>query len=89
MNLSEAIVLYLKHYPGTNEEEFRSKFNVDADYYAVRALLDETIKIQLEWGDKSLIEIGEEVQAVLHNRHPELSAQALEALARYYTYLVK
>lgn len=89
MNLSEAIILYLKNYPGDNKEEFFSIVDSEIDRDAVRAILDETTAIKIEWGSKSLAEIGEEVESILHERHPELSPDALERLGNYFTYLVK
>lgn len=89
MTISEAVEIYLKNYPGDNKEEFFSIVDAEADRDAVRALLDETTKISIEWGDKSLIEIGQEVENTLHERHPELSPKALERLGNYFTYLIK
>lgn len=89
LDISEAIVVFLKNYPGKNEEEFETLFGGEAAHAAVRAILDETSRIKIEWGQKSLIEIGEEVERVMHERHPELSAAALEKLSNYFTYLVR
>ena len=47
------------------------------------------MRIRIEWGHKSLSEIGDEVVAVMRQRHPELSSAALEKLGNYFTYLVK
>ena len=87
--LSAAIVLYLKHYPGRNEDEFRATITAEADRDAVRAVLDETLRTRVDWGQKSLGEIGDEVREVVRRRHPELSDAALEKLGNYFTYLVK
>lgn len=89
VDLSEAIVVFLKNYPGKNEEEFEALFGAGAAREEVRAILDETSKIRIDWGTKSLIEIGDEVEAVMHERHPDLSAAALEKLSNYFTYLVR
>ena len=89
LDISEAIVVFLKNYPGKNEEEFEARFGDGAAREAVRAILDETSRIRIEWGDKSLVEIGDEVENVMRERHPELSAAALEKLSNYFTYLVK
>lgn len=89
LDISEAIVVFLKNYPGKNEEEFEARFGDGAAREAVRAILDETSRIRIEWGDKSLVEIGDEVEKVMRERHPELSPAALEKLSNYFTYLVK
>lgn len=89
VDLSEAIVVYLAHYPGKNEEEFLARFGTGPAHYAVREILDETMRIRIDWGEKPLVEIGDEVERVMHERHPELSAAALHKLRNYFTYLVK
>lgn len=88
-DLSEAIVLFLKRYPGKNEEEFRSRVDTEALRDAVRSILDETMRIQIDWGDKTLADIGGEVRTVMRERHPELSGAAIHKLGNYFTYLVK
>lgn len=88
-DLSEAIVLYLQHYPGRNDLEFQARVAAQAIHDDVRAMLDETMRIRVEWGQKSLSEIGDEVRDVMRERHPELSDAALLRLGDYFTYLVK
>lgn len=88
-DLSETIVVFLKNYPGKNEEEFDERYDSTGARDAVGAILDETMKIQMDWTDKSLNDIGDEVERVMHQRHPALSAAALDSLANYFTYLVK
>lgn len=88
-DISEAIVVFLKNYPGKNEEEFAERYDSMDARDSVRAILDETMKIQMDWTGKSLNDIGDEVERVMHQRHPELSAAALDSLANYFTYLVK
>lgn len=88
-DLSEAIALFLKHYPGRNDEEFQARVTAQDRRDAVRAVLDETMRVQVEWGRKSLAEIGDEVRDVMRERHPELSDEALHQLGNYFTYLVK
>lgn len=56
---------------------------------AVRVILDETMKIRIDWGEKTLIDIGHELKSVMHERHPGLTAAALKKLGDYFTYLVK
>lgn len=88
-DISEAIVVFLKNYPGKNEDEFEERYGATGARDAVRAILDETVKIQMDWTGKSLNDIGDEVERVMHERHPELSPAALDSLANYFTYLVK
>ena len=89
LDISEAVVVFLKNYPGKNEDEFETLYGTAADREAVRAILDETSRIRIDGGDKSLVDIGDEVEKVMRERHPELSAAALEKLSNYFTYLVK
>lgn len=87
-NLSDAIVTFLKNYPGSNEVEFHARFGPDVQE-AVHRILEETSRTRVEWGTKTLIEIGDEIESVMHRKHPELSAAALEELGNYFTYLVR
>lgn len=89
MNISKAIELYLKKYPDSNKQEFFQAVDSEAERDAVRTILDETSSLPIEWGQKSLVEIGQEVENILHKRHPELSTGALEKLGNYFTYLNK
>ena len=88
-DISDAIVVFLKNYPGHNDEEFEARFGTEAAREAVRATLDETSRIRIDWAGKSLTDAGEAIEKVMHERHPELSAAALEKLSNYFTYLVK
>ncbi|CAN7659141.1 hypothetical protein [Mycolicibacterium frederiksbergense] len=89
---SAAITLYLKHYPGKNENEFDS-FYGDADAPkakgVVRSILDEAMKLQPDWERMSLNEAGDFIEAEMSKRHPELSAKALQCIGNYYTYLMR
>ncbi len=89
VDLSDALVLFLKHFPGKNHEEFLAVVEDESTREAVRAILDETQRIRIEWGQKTLVDIGREVREVMHERHPELSEAALKKLGNYFTYLVK
>lgn len=89
VDLSEAIVLFLNHYPGKNEAEFLARVESKATRDVVNAILEETQRIKIEWGEKTLIDIGREVREVMHERHPELSEAALKKLGNFFTYLVK
>lgn len=89
VDLSDAVVLFLKDFPSKNEEEFLATFDAEDTRAAVQTILEETSKIRIEWGDKTLVDIGREVREVMHERHPVLSEAALKKLGNYYTYLVK
>lgn len=89
MTISEAITIYLKHYPASNKTEFDTLVESETDRNAVQTILDETAATPIEWGNKSLVEIGQEAEAIIHQRHPELTPQALKHLVNYFTYLVK
>lgn len=92
VDASDAIVVYLRRYPGKNDDEFQAHFGAEATPTAleqVRLILDEAIKIQPDWNRMSLNDAGDYVEAVMHERHPELSRQALEAIGNYFTYLVR
>lgn len=88
-DLSEAIVLFLANFPGSNEAEFESRYPDESVEKMVRAILLETNRVQIEWGDKTLIEIGSEVREIMHSRHPELTDSALRKLGNYFTYLMR
>ncbi len=88
-DLSEAIVVFLKRYPGKNEGEFTSRVASQGLRDAVQSILDETMKTQVDWGDKTLVEIGDEVRGVMRRLHPDLSDAAVHKLGSYFTYLVK
>ncbi|MFJ2368790.1 hypothetical protein [Microbacterium sp. NPDC087665] len=89
VDISTAITLYLAHFPGADEHEFTARFPDVSVEEEVRAILLETNRIEIEWGNKTLIEIGEEVRHIMHARHPELTEAALRKLGNYFTYLMK
>ncbi|CPR82932.1 Uncharacterised protein [Mycobacteroides abscessus subsp. abscessus] len=92
IDASDAIVVYLRRYPGKNDEEFQAHFGADSAKAAlerVRAILDEAIKIEPDWNRMSLNDAGDYVEAVMHERHPDLSRQALTAIGNYFTYLAR
>lgn len=90
-DLSNAIALYLRRYPGKNEEEFNSYYGSGsgAAYEQVRLVLNEAMQIEPDWNRLSLNEAGDYVESVIHERHPELTPKALEAIGNYYTYLMR
>ncbi|BBX99007.1 hypothetical protein [Mycobacterium lacus] len=92
IDISKAIELYLKHYPGKNDAEFDSFFGPALASIArakVRTILDRAMKVKVDWTGLSLVEGGEVVKSVMHDEHPELSAKALASIGHYYTYLMR
>ena len=91
--LSEAVVAYLgkgrSSFPRTDEDavaplaESAGRPELLA---TVKALVGECLAVQVDWSTRSLSEGGREAQAVMAERHPELSAAALEALYSMFTY---
>lgn len=90
-DVSEAIVLLLKHYPGKNDSEFDLRYGAEAPSAraSVRSFLQEAMKVHPDWSHLTLNEAGDFVQSVMHDRHPELSSGALESIGNYFTYLVR
>lgn len=88
-DLSEAVVVYLRNYPGTNDAEFEARFGATGAREAVRAILDDTSSIPIDGPHPSLVALGDEVERVMHERHPALSPAALEKLSNYVTYLAR
>lgn len=89
VSVSDAIVLLLAHFPRKNDAAFLAAVEDEATRDAVRSIVDETQRIPIEWGDKTLTDIGREVREDVHRRHPELSDAAVDRLGSYFTYLVK
>ncbi|MUL81561.1 MULTISPECIES: hypothetical protein [unclassified Mycolicibacterium] len=92
IDINEAITLYLKHYPGRNDAEFASHFGPVAVGVAkdrVRLILDEAMGIKPDWNSMSLNDAGDYVEAVMHDRHPEISGKSLECIGNYFTYLMR
>jgi hypothetical protein len=91
MDVSEAIVLYLRRYPSSNKVEFESHFGSEAATVkdGVHAILNEAIKVEPDWNRMSLNEAGDYVVAVMHERHPKLTPHALRAIGNYYTYQMR
>lgn len=90
-DLSDAIALYLKCYPGKNEAEFNAYYGSASENAneQVRLILNEAMRVDTDWNRLSLNEAGDYVEAVMHERHPELTPKALEAIGNYYTYLMR
>lgn len=89
VDLSDAVVLLLTGFPSRNDDEFLAEVTDEATRDTVYAILDETRRTSVEWGRKTLAEIGQEVRGVVRQRHPELTDAAVDRLGSYFTYLVK
>jgi hypothetical protein len=92
IDISQAIILYLGRYPMKNDEAFTSFYGpalAPAARAKVRSILDEAIKVDVDWTDRSLLEGSIFVRSVVAHRHPELSEQALKSIGNYYSYLMR
>lgn len=92
IDAGEALVLYLKHYPGKNDDEFDAFYGPEKAQSArelVRRLLEEAMSIKPDWSTMSLNDAGDYVESEMHSRHPSLSPKALESIGNYYTYLMR
>lgn len=91
VNLSDAIALYLKRYPGKNDEEFNAAYGSASQsaLTRVKEILREAMQIEPDWNRMSLNEAGDYVESVIHDRHPDLAPTALEAIGNYYTFLMR
>lgn len=92
VDVSEAVTLYLKKYPGKNDTEFDSIYGPAMAPVArahVRKILDEAIHVEPDWEKLDLNGAGDYVESVMRVRHPELSDKALVAIGNYYTYLMR
>ncbi|MBE1552236.1 MinD-like ATPase involved in chromosome partitioning or flagellar assembly [Mycobacterium sp. OAS707] len=92
IDASEAVTLYLKHSPGKNDAEFDAHYGPDRAETArtmVRSLLHEAMRVEPDWNRMTLGQAGDYVKAVMHQRHPELSDQALTAIGNSYTYSMR
>ncbi len=85
------ICVYLRHYPGKNEDEFNQVFGSRSVpiLARVRELLAEAMKVEVDWTGLTLSDGGDVVRDVMGARHPQLSSDALAAIRRYYTYLMR
>lgn len=90
-DINEALVLLLRKFPGKNDLEFEARYGTEA--HAVREdvqlILREAMKVGPDWNRLTLNEAGDYVESVMHNRHPELSREALTSIGNYYTYLMR
>jgi hypothetical protein len=90
-DLSKAVVLYLKRYPGKNEDEFYAHYGSTSDTAKsrVKSLLREVMEISPDSARSTLSEAGDYAESVIRARYRGLSAKAVEAIGNYYTYLMR
>jgi hypothetical protein len=92
IDASEALVLYLKHYPGENDEEFNAFYGPEIAQTArrvVRRILEEAMGMRPDWSTVSLNDAADYVESEMRTRHPSLTPSALESIGNYYTYLMR
>ncbi len=91
IDVNEAIVLYLRRYPGSNRTEFESHFGSRAAIAndKVHELLNEAMRLEPDWNSMTLNEAGDFVEAAMHERHPSLTPQALESIGNFYTFQMR
>lgn len=73
IDVSEALALHLKFYPGKNEaefEEFYGETDAPQARALVRPILDEAMKLQPDGNRMSLNEAGDYVEAEMSSRYP-------------------
>ena len=94
---SRAVVVFLGHgveswpsrYPERLVEEFGEEQGLDLVMYA-DAVLDELFAVPIDWSKEPDLWKGTDgVVAVVAERHPELNAEALQALRGYYAFQSK
>lgn len=90
-DLSDAVALYLKRHPAKNDDEFNARYGSESDAIEaeVKQLLREATQIEPDWVRLSLDEAGDYVESVIHERHPELTATALQAIGNYFTFTMR
>ena len=91
--LSDAIVAYLQMEnaasPRTDDEAVRAvAVATDPDdlLARVKALVAESLSIEVDWNSLSLADGGRAMAAEMARRHPELDQVALDALAWKFTF---
>jgi len=91
-NLSAAIVLYTAYgtalSPRQDREALPDAFgplgnNLLAE---VEAILEEATTMPVDWHNHSLVSAGKMVRAKMHEMHPNLSAEALNAIEWKFTF---
>lgn len=89
---SEAVTLYLRRFPGKNDTEFASYYGLTVAPTVrarVQALLTEAMSIEPDWTKLDLNGAGDYVEAIMRERHPDLTQKALVAIGNYYTYMMR
>lgn len=91
IDASKAITIFLRHYPGKNDAAFDDFYGPLAPHAreVVRTILEEAMRVRPDCTKMSLNDAGDYVEAEMHSRHPNLSAEALECIGNYYTYLMR
>ncbi|SEN58456.1 hypothetical protein [Actinacidiphila rubida] len=89
--LSRAVILisvsYLKS-DAVLTAEFADAFGTAADEWRARAraVQSETFTVPVDWDGGGLGELRDVVRAEIARRHPELSAEAADAIADYWAF---
>ena len=91
IDASEAVTLWLKRSPLSNEAAFTARYGGLAEQAraVVLALTHEASRLDPDWSRLTLAEAGDWVRSVMSERHPDLSDAALECIANSYTYLMR
>ncbi|MDJ1115534.1 hypothetical protein [Microbacterium dauci] len=91
--LSDAIVAYLAKgrspFPKSDADAVAPEAppaQREALIAAAQAIIEECLAVDVDWNSHSLSEGGRRAQAVIAERHPELTPEALEALYWAFTY---
>jgi hypothetical protein len=91
--LSDAIVAYLAKgrspFPKSDADAVAPEApqtERDALIAATQSIVNECLAVEVDWNTLSLSEGGRRAQAVIAERHPELTPEALEALYWAFTY---
>lgn len=93
--LSQAIIAYLgkgrSAFPVSDPDAvlaLAADTNGDSDALlsSVRALVEECMAVKIDWSNSTLSEGGDEAARVMATRHPELTAEAINALRWSFTY---
>lgn len=82
LDMSEAIELYLRLYPGKNDAEFETHFGSTRAAMMkthAREILNEAMTIELDWTNLSLNEAGDFVEAEMrHSAGPLRAAESFD-----------
>ncbi|MFT3799075.1 hypothetical protein [Microbacterium sp.] len=90
--LSRALIQHVgkgrSPFPLSDDDAVRELADADGDTLLawVRAVETEMMSIEIDWSSRTLSDGGDEAEHILARRHPELSADALNALRWMFTY---